>query len=304
MNLPRIGVGCAPIGNLYNEISEQQATSLIRFALGNGANFFDTAPLYGAGISEQRLGVPLSGVPRDSFVVATKVGRLVQPDGTMRFDWTRDGILRSLDESLKRLKLDRVDIVHMHDPDNHLEQALTEAYPVLDDLRRQGVVGMIGTGVNYWQLAQEIMRRTNIDCLLLAGRYTLLEQTSLGFLAECKQRGVRVFLGGVYNSGILATGAVPGAKYQYANAPEALLQRVRVLEELCAEHSISLRAAAVQFALAHPAITSLMIGAQSAEEYGQTLAAAREPVPSAFWQALRDRGLIDLNAPVPAPEKG
>jgi D-threo-aldose 1-dehydrogenase len=298
-DLPRLGLGCAPLANLYADIPERQAVDLIQFALANGVSFFDTAPLYGAGLSEERLGVALAGVPRDCFILATKVGRMVQPDGSMQFNWSRDGVRRSLDESLRRLRLDRVDILHLHDPDQHMAQALDEAYPALADLRAQGVIRAIGVGTNYWQVGEQIMRNADIDCCLLAGRYTLLEQTSLAFLAECKQRGVAVFLAGVYNSGILATGAVPGAKYNYADAPDDLMQRTRQIEAVCAAHDVALPSAALHFAAAHPAVKSLVVGAQSRQEFAQTIQRVQQAIPAAVWQALRERQLIEADSPLP-----
>jgi D-threo-aldose 1-dehydrogenase len=300
MHLPPLGLGCAPLAHLYSHIPEQQAIDLIRFTHANGAAFYDTAPLYGAGASETRLGLALQGLPRDQFVIATKVGRRVQPDGRMKFDWSGDGVRRSLEDSLRRLQVDRVEILHMHDPGHDVDQVVNEAFPALAELRAQGVIDRIGCGVNTWELAQTLVQRCDLDCLLLAGRYTLLEQGSLAFMDECAAKGVKVFLGGVYNTGILATGAVAGAKYQYADAPEPILNRVREIEKVCGEFGISLRAAALRFPLAHPAVASLMVGAQSAGEYAQTLDAHREQVPPAFWQALREARLMDARAPVPA----
>lgn len=298
MFLPRLGLGCAPLAHLYSHIPEQQALELIQFTLDQGTAFFDTAPMYGAGVSETRLGIALRDVPRDQFTIATKVGRLIQPDGKMQFDWSPDGVRRCLDESLRRLQLDRVDILHIHDPDHHLDLAINETFPALADLRDQGVIKMIGCGVNTWQLAQTMVRNCDLDCVLLAGRYTLLEQQSLAFMDECTAKGVQVFAAGVYNTGILATGAVAGAKYQYRDAPAEIIARVRKIELICRAFGISLRAAALQFPLAHPAVASLVVGAQSAAEFAQTVDALNEDVPAAFWQALRDEGLIDANAPM------
>jgi D-threo-aldose 1-dehydrogenase len=297
--LPRLGLGCAPLANLYADIPERQAVDLIQFALASGVNFFDTAPLYGAGLSEERLGIALAGVPRERFILATKVGRLVQTDGDMQFDWSRDGVRRSLDESLRRLKLDHVDILHLHDPDQHMAQAMDEAYPALADLRAQGFIRAIGVGTNYWQVGEQIMRNTGIDCCLLAGRYTLLEQTSLAFLSECHERGVAVFLAGVYNSGILATGAVAGAKYNYGDAPDDLMQRVREIDAVCAVHDVLLPTAALHFAAAHPAVKSLVVGAQTREEFAQTIQRMQQPIPAALWQELRERKLIEAGSPLP-----
>jgi D-threo-aldose 1-dehydrogenase len=297
MHLPRLGLGCAPLAHLYSHIPEQQAIDLIQFCMRNEAAFFDTAPLYGAGVSETRLGLALRGVPREQFTIATKVGRLVQSSGDMQFDWSRDGVRRCLDESLRRLQIDHVDILHIHDPDHDVATAINETFPALADLRSQGVIDMIGCGVNTWQLAQTMVRNCDLDCVLLAGRYTLLEQQSLAFMDECAAKGVKVFAAGVYNTGILATGAVAGAKYQYADAPADVMARVTQIEAVCEAFGISLRAAALHFPLAHPAVAALVVGAQSASEFAQTLDAFNEDVPAAFWQALREQELIDVNAP-------
>jgi len=192
-----------------------------------------------------------------------------------------------------------VDILHLHDPDQHMAQAMDEAYPALADLRAQGVIRAIGVGTNTWQVGEQIMRNTGIDCCLLAGRYTLLEQTSLAFLAECQQRGVAVFLAGVYNSGILATGAVPGAKYNYADAPDNLMLRVREIDAVCAAHDVPLPSAALHFVAAHPAVKSLVVGAQSRQEFAQTIQRIQQAIPEAVWQELRARKLIEAGAPTP-----
>lgn len=284
---PKLGLGCAPLANLYQDISEAQANELIHFALESGVTLFDTAPLYGAGLSEQRLGHALRGVPRDQFILATKVGRLVQADGSMAFDWSREGVRRSLGESLSRLKLDRVDVVYLHDPDQHYDLALNEAFPALAELRAQGIISAIGAGMNQWQMLLDFARNADFDCFLLAGRYTLLEQTSLPLLEECQRRGIRVLLGGVYNSGILATGPVPGAKYNYADAPAEILERARRIEAICAQQGVLLRTAALRYPLQHPAVSTLVIGAQSKAEFAQTLDSLKADVPKALWSALR-----------------
>jgi len=290
MHVPKLGLGCAPLANLYQTIPDAQAQALIEFALAHGVNFFDTAPLYGAGLSEQRLGRVLSQVPRDSFILASKVGRLVQPDGSMSLDFSRAGVLRSLEESLSRLKLDRIDIVHIHDPEDLTEQAIQEAFPALAELRAQGVIKAIGVGSRLWRIQMEFVARTEIDCFLLAGRYTLLEQQARPLLDLCLQNHIQIFMGGVYNSGILATGPIQGAKYDYADAPEFLMERARQLQALCDGYGVPLRTAAAQFPLRHPAITSLVIGAQSATEFAQTIESVNAPVPPSLWhdvEALR-----------------
>ncbi len=295
----KIGLGGGPLGHLYTAISDEQAVETVHFALVQGITLFDTAPLYGAGLSERRLGQALAETPRDSFVLASKVGRLVTPTGKVEFNWTRDGILRSIEDSLKRLRMDRLDIAHMHDADNHEREALDVAFPVLDELRAQGVIQAIGAGMNQWQMLDRFAREASFDCFLLAGRYTLLEQEPLEFLSSCQRRGIGIFLGGVYNSGILATGARPGAKYNYADAPAPVLERVRRIEAVCARHGVSLQAAALQFPLAHPAVSALIVGALSPDEVAANLAAVQAPIPLEFWHELRSAGIIAEAAPLP-----
>ena len=299
LKVSRIGLGTGPISGLYTPVPEGQAIATIHEALRCGVTFFDTAPMYGAGLSEQRLGYALRGVPRDQFVLATKVGRLVEADGSVRFDWSRDGILRSIEASLTRLGTDRIDIVHVHDPDHHKQAAFDVALPLLGDLRREGVIGAVGAGMNQWEMPAEFVRADLLDCLLLAGRYTLIEQHGLPLLELCEERRVAVFLGGVYNSGILATGAREGAKYNYADASAEVLALVQRMEDVCGRHNAPLRAAAVQFPLGHPAVTSLVIGARSPAEVREGVASLQPPLPLGLWEELRAAGLIDPAAPVP-----
>jgi len=293
----QLGLGTAPMGNMFRPLTDTESVELIECALGQGVNFFDTAPLYGAGVSELRLGLALRGVPRDSYILQTKVGRLVQPDGSVSFDYSRDGVLRSIDESLTRLKLDRIDNLLIHDPDFNFGPAIYAAYPTLAELRAQGVVKMIGAGMNQFEMLHDFADCGDFDCFLLAGRYSLLQQHSLGFLDMCQQRGISVWLGGTYNSGILATGAVPNAKYMYVNAPERILARVRQLEAICAEYDVPLRVAAAQFPLAHPAVTRVIFGALSAQEFTETVAGFTHPIPAALWARLKAEGLIQAAAP-------
>jgi D-threo-aldose 1-dehydrogenase len=242
----------------------------------------------------------LQGVPRSEYVLSTKVGRLVDgKPGPLPFDYSRDGVLRSLDESLKRLKLDYVDLLLIHDPDDHAEEALEEAFPTLDELRSQGVIRGVGSGMNQWQVLTRFAQEADFDCFLLAGRYTLLEQTSLDFLELCRSKGIGILLGGVFNSGILATGAVEGAMFQYAPAPPAILQKTAAIEALCAQYGVALNAAALQFAQAHPAISSLVIGAISPDEIAANLAARQVHIPPALWDDLVGAGLIDAASPLP-----
>ncbi len=296
----RLGLGAAPLGNRQN-VTDAQAIATVHAALEHGVRFVDTAPLYGAGTSERRLGLALAGVPRDSYVLSTKVGRLVTDDGSVVFDWSADGIRRSVEASLTRLKLDRVDILLMHDPDNHYEAALHDAYPVLDDLRRQGMIGAVGAGMNQWQLEADFARDANMDCFLLAGQYTLIEQTPLDtFLPMIAERGIGLYLGGVYNSGILAVGARTGATYNYRPAPDAIRERVARIEGVCTRHGVPLRAAALQFAAAHPAVTAPLFGAASPEEVREAIEGFQFPIPADLWDDLRAEGLIPAHAPVPA----
>ncbi len=303
LQVSRLGLGTAPLGNMYRQIPESQAIATIQYALEHGMNFIDTAPLYGAGLSERLLGTALAGVPRDSYVLATKVGRLVSPEGRVWFDFSRDGVLRSFEASLERLRTDRIDILHFHDADDlgHFAMALREGFPALAELRAQGVIKAIGAGMNQWELLADFARSADFDCFLLAGRYTLLQQHPMyEFFPLCQARGIGVFLGGVFNSGILATGARPGAKYMYTDAPPAIMERVRRIEAICARHGVPLRIAALQFALAHPAVTAAVLGAESPAEVAENLEAFQTPVPAALWAELRTEGLLDQAAPTPA----
>ena len=300
LHIPRFGLGTAPIGNLYQKLPDEQAVKTVRYALEQGVNFIDTAPLYGAGLAERRLAEALVDVPRDQYILQTKVGRLIQPDGTVTFNYKRDEVLRSIEASLERLKLDRIDILLVHDPDDHYQLALEEAFPTLLELRQQGVIQAIGAGMNQWQMELEFARHVDVNCFLLAGRYTLLEQTSLEFLAYCQENNISVFLGGVYNSGILATGPQPGAKYNYADAPPQILEKAGRLKAVCDRYNVPLNVAALNFPLAHPAVTALIVGAISPQEVAANLKALQTPVPADLWADLRREGLLEAGAPVPA----
>ncbi len=213
-----LGFGAAPLANLYRDVAEAQAIETIHAALDQGVTYFDTAPAYGRGLSEQRLGIALAGVPREQTTISTKVGRLLHEDGTIEWDFSRDGVLRTFEGSLERLQRDSVDILHIHDPDNHYTEAITGAYPALDELRSQGVIKAVSVGINRWPLLVDFMRDGDFDCFMLAGRYTLLEQGALPLLDQCAEKGIGILAAGVYNSGILATGAKEGAKYNYRDA--------------------------------------------------------------------------------------
>ena len=296
--------------------SQADAETLVRRCLDLGIHYFDTAPLYGRGLSERRLSAVLPTLPRNSFVISTKVGRVldpVPPDrvGTLAgpgpqdvdgvFNFSRDGVLRSIDESLERLKLDRVDILLIHDPDNHYDQAFEEAYKTLADLRSQGVVTAIGAGMNQWEMEARFAREGNFDCFLLAGRYTLLDHTALAeFLPLCVEKKISVIIGGPYNSGILASDLSEGATFNYRPAVMELLDQARHCKAVCDRHQVPLKAAALQFVLAHPVVASAIPGAVSVEEAEENFRMAEYPIPTDLWSELRHEGLIPDNAPTPS----
>jgi D-threo-aldose 1-dehydrogenase len=304
----RLGLGTAPLGNLYAEVSGEDAAATIAAAWAAGIRVFDTAPLYGHGLAERRLGAALSAHSRDEFVLSTKVGRLLvpgTPDGAdgfkvshgqvPRFDFSADGVRRSLEESLERLGFDRVDVALIHDPDNHLEQAITEAAPALAALRDEGVISAIGFGMNYVAPLKEAVGRCDLDVILVAGRYTLLDQAALdsGLLAACAERGVGVIAGGVFNSGVLAT-PTAGSTYDYVPVADERLARARAIATTCERRGTSLPAAALHFVASQPLITTLLIGARDIDEVRADVAMLDEPVDPALWAALRDEGLLLL----------
>lgn len=314
LTVSAMGLGTAPLAGLYDEVDERDAVATVRHAVDLGVRLLDTAPLYGHGLAESRLGLGLQGVARDDVVVCTKVGRLLRADAAPEpgqvfrgvppvnpvFDFSADGVARSLEESLERLGLDRVDVVHVHDPDDFGEQAVRETFPALVRWRDEGVVGAIGAGMNQSELLARFVQEVDLDCLLLAGRYTLLDQSGLDeLLPLCEHRGVAVIAGGVFNSGLLAD-PKPGAPYDYAPAPEDLVARARRLGEVCASHGASLKAAALQFPLAHPAVPCVLTGTRSVAELDENARLLAEPVPAGVWADLRAEGLLRPDAPVPA----
>lgn len=303
--VPKIGLGAAPLGathaGSFSVDSETQAIQTVHHCLQRGIHFFDTAPFYGAGLSELRLGKALatSGIARNQYVLESKIGVLVNADGSMAYSFTREATQRCIDESLRRLQTDYLDMALIHDADTNFADVFDQAYPVLADLKAQGVIRAIGAGMNHWQHQSEFAQRANFDCFLLAGRYTLLEQGPLKeFFPLCQDKGIDIFLGGVFNSGILATGAIPGALYQYAPAPPQLIEKTQRIETVCAKHGVALKAAALQFAAAHPVVRSLVVGMVSPQEIDDNLAALAAILPAVFWEDLKLQGLIDANAPV------
>jgi D-threo-aldose 1-dehydrogenase len=287
------GLGTASIGTMYSDVSEAQAIATVHAALAQGITLIDTAPFYGETLVEKRVGLALNGVPRSAYYLSTKVGR---PDGTNHMDFSAEATERSLDGSLRRLGTDHVDIVLLHDPDEDTyRQALDEAYPVLQELRRQGAVKAIGVGTNYWEILMDFARDADVDCFLLAGRYTLLEQGALGALNLFAEKGISLFAAGIYNSGILAH----GAWYQYSKPPPEVTLKVSQLEAVCAAYDVSLPTAAVRFVSAHPAVSTLIFGAESALQLTQSVERLTTPIPAEFWQTLITRGLLDRGAPLP-----
>ncbi|GLY70849.1 aldo/keto reductase [Amycolatopsis taiwanensis] len=303
-----LGFGAATLGGLFEPMTDEQSGEVLEAAWEAGIRYFDTAPHYGAGLSEERLGRFLAGKPRDEFVLSTKVGRLLvpregpPPDGVAGFygapnrdrvfDFSRDGVLRSLAESLERLGLDRVDIVFIHDPDDHEEQALHEAYPALARLRDEGVVSSVGVGMNQTRVPARFVRETDIDCLLIAGRYTLLDaQAGEELLPLCEKREVDVVCAGVFNSGLLAA-PLPGATYDYAPAPDELYRRARRIAEVCARCNVSPAAAAIAFARSHPAVRTVLVGMRNPAEVRQNTAAATATMPPELWAELSAEGLL------------
>jgi D-threo-aldose 1-dehydrogenase len=298
--LTRLGLGGAALAGLFEPVPEQQAWATVRAALDHGLRYVDTAPHYGAGASERLIGKVLREEPRDSFVLSTKVGRILEPAETpedegfvvsgspmrRRWDFSRDGVHRSLEDSLERLGLDRVDIVYLHDPDDHEDEVYATAFPALAELRDQGVVRAIGAGMNQTAMLTRFVRRLDLDVVLCAGRYTLLDRSAEeDLLPACLDRGVRVVIGGVYNSGLLID-PKPGARFDYAPAADALVRRAAELERICASHGVPLRAAALQFPGRHPAVASTLAGGRSPREIEDNVAMAELPIPAALWEEL------------------
>lgn len=321
-----MGFGAAPIGNFLRPISEDVSDAMVQRAWDHGMRYFDTAPYYGHGLSEARLGHSLRWKPRNEFVISSKVGRLLMPaprkeidfapwvnalPNICHFDYSYAGTMRSFEDSLQRLGLEHIDILFIHDADafthgpekakHYFNQAMDGCYPALVKLKEQGLVKAIGVGINNWDIMLDFMKAGDFDCLLMAGRYTLLEQEPLDeLLPLCEKRGAAIVIGGGLNSGILATGAVPGAKYNYAPAPEHIMDKVRRIEVVCKTHGVPLAAAALQFLLAHPAVAAHVPGTRTVEQMDQNAAWISHPIPKDFWNDLKDKGLLRRDAPVPA----
>ena len=329
LTFTELGFGTAPLGNLYRAISDDEAHAVLTKAWDLGVRYFDTAPLYGMGLAETRLNRFLRGKPRDDLVLSTKIGRLLRrcetgeertgegkffdvPRRREVYDYSYDGVMRSLEFSLERLGVDRIDILYAHDldvfthgseaaRDEKLAELMAGGYKALVALRDQGVIRAFGAGVNEWQACQWLTERGDFDLFLLAGRYTLLEQEALEtFLPMAEKRGIGIVIGGPYNSGILATGPKPGAFYNYDPAPQPILDRVARIEAVCERHTVRMVDAAFQFPLRHPAVVSVIPGGQGVAEMEANAMAASAEMPPALWADLKAEGLMRADAPVDA----
>jgi D-threo-aldose 1-dehydrogenase len=322
LRLTAVGLGCSQMGGLYRATSAREVDDLFAAAWAAGVRYFDTAPYYGYTRSEHRLGALLADCPRNDYVVSTKVGRLLRPDASVapgdggwanpypfrpQYDYSYSGVMRSFEDSQQRLGLAHIDILYVHDigRDTHGEQhphywqQLTQGggFRALDELRQSGMTRAVGLGVNEWQVVMDSMQEFDVDCTMLAGRYTLLEQDCLTpFMEHCVRRGNAIVVAGPFNSGILAG----SNKFNYAEAPPEVVARVHALAQACEEFDVPLPAAALQFPLAHPAVVSCVAGARTADQLQQNLAWLAHPIPAALWETLRSRDLLHADAPVPA----
>jgi D-threo-aldose 1-dehydrogenase len=322
-----MGFGGAPLGNMYQAFSDAQARATVEACYDVGVRYFDTAPYYGFGLSEHRLGEALRGKQRDELVLSTKVGRLLQPADpatssghdqfpdslpfAVVYDYSYDGVLRSLEDSLQRLGTHRIEVLLVHDLDvwthgseearrTRVQEFMAGGYRAMIKLREQGAVQAIGAGINETAACQDLAERGDFDCFLLAGRYTLLEQAPLDeFLPLCAQRNIALIIGGPYNTGILATGAIEGAYFQYAPAPPDIMERVRQIEAVCARHGVRLPTAALQFPLGHPVVATVIPGTRSPAEVAQNVEIFAPEIPSDFWAELKHEGLLRADAPTP-----
>ncbi|NQZ29943.1 MAG: aldo/keto reductase [Oceanospirillaceae bacterium] len=320
-----LGFGCAPLGNLYRALSETQARQTLEAAWSSGIRYFDTAPQYGHGLSEMRMADFLANLPRDSYKISSKVGRLLEPcapnevnsgafintpNNKIVYDYSYEGVMRSFEASLARLKIDRLDIVYIHDvdvfthgsqqeSDRRVDEVMEGGYRALCELRDNGNIAAIGVGVNEWQVCEKMAQLGDFDLFLLAGRYTLLEQEALdSFLPLCEKQGIGIVLGGPFNSGILATGAIEGAMYNYEPAAESTKDRVRAIEQVCHNHQVTLAQAAIAFPMLHPSVVSVIPGGQSSVEVIRNCATLNHQIDVSLWQELKAQGLLHPKAPV------
>jgi D-threo-aldose 1-dehydrogenase len=331
LTFTELGFGAAPVANLYRAISDDDAHAVLSEAWNCGSRYFDTAPLYGLGLSETRLNRFLRDKPRNDYLLSTKVGRILKvcapqertgigkffdtPTRREHYDYSHDGIMRSFEASLERLGVDRIDILYVHDLDlfNHGTQNVLDTkraefmksgYDALVSLREQKVIKAFGGGLNEWQACQWLAERGDFDLFLLAGRYTLLEQEALEtFLPLCAERGIGIVLGGPYNSGILAQGPKSGAFYNYSEAPQSVLDKAKQIEAVCQRHGVKLIEAALQFPLMHPAIVSIIPGGQSVDQVRNNRSILDVEIPAALWDELKAEGLIRPDAPTREPAR-
>jgi D-threo-aldose 1-dehydrogenase len=327
LTFTELGFGTAPLGNLYRAITDAEADTILDAAWAGGVRYYDTAPLYGLGLSETRLNRFLRDKPRDEYVLSTKVGRILDvatagtrdgigkwfevPNRREVYDYSYDGVMRSLEASFARLGVDRIDVLYAHDidvpnqgsranVDAKVAQLMAGGYHAMERMRREGVVAAFGAGVNEWEVCQTLAERGDWDLFLLAGRYTLLEQTALdSFLPLCEARGIGIVTGGPYNSGILATGPRPGAYYNYESAPQPVLDRVGRIQAVCEAHGVRLVDAAYRFPLLHPTTVSVIPGGQGRDEMASNLSAAHAEIPADLWAELKAEGLLRPDAPTP-----
>jgi D-threo-aldose 1-dehydrogenase len=319
LRLPQIGLGTASLGNFLRPMADANATAVIGRALERGVRYLDTAPLYGHGLAEQRIRAAIAGIPREELVISTKVGRLLRegaprddsqyfngepfyknvPSAGPVWDFSENGILQSVEESMQRVGVDQFDILHLHDPDDHFEQASTTGYHALSKLRADGKVQAIGAGMNRTPVLTKLVHDCDLDVILLAGRYTLLDQTGMDeLLPMCARRNTSVIVGGVFNSGILID-PKPGTTFDYVPAPPEVLDRARRVRSICARHDVPMAAAAVQFPLAHPQVCSVLLGPRSLDELDMDLGLLSVGIPSTLWADLRAAGLLRPDAPCP-----
>jgi D-threo-aldose 1-dehydrogenase len=301
LRMPRLAFGTAPlaVGPAWSAkpIPAKQAADTLIYAFEHGVTWFDSAPNYVHGLAETRTGWVIGGLPRQDIIVDTKVGFDISGPESRR-DYSRDGVLRSLEGSLKRLQVDHVELVYVHDPDDYADVVLRETFPALAELRAQGVIKAIGAGMNQWQVPLRFAREADFDCFMIAGRWTLLEQGALPLLDYCHAHDIAIFAASIYNSGILATGAAsPQARYNHAPASDAVRARVGALEALCRAHDVPLHTAATQFPLLHPAVRALVVGFQTPGEVQACLDALDYTVPDALWAALQDSNLVSMTVP-------
>ena len=314
LRVTRLGLGTAPLAGLYRAVANADALAVIEAAWQTGIRFFDTAPLYGHGLAEERVGRVLRDRRRNEFTLATKVGRLLradvppEPGQSFRgvppvnptFDFSYDGVMRSFEESRQRLGIEKIDILHIHDPDDYYREALQGAYRALDRLRRDGVISAVGAGMNQAEMLTRFAKEADFDCFLLAGRYTLLDQVALKeLLPTCLDRGVAIIAAGVFNSGILGD-PKPGTHYNYQPAPPELIERALRIKAVCDRHAVPLRAAAIQFPLGHPAVQTVVVGCRSVDQLEDSVRMFETEIPHALWDELKAERLLPDEVPTPA----